>query len=186
MIELLTIKKCQKGDQRAFKVLYDTTVAYVFSIVKRYVYDASLSKDLVQDAYAQIFTSINNYNEKKGEFKPYLRKITVNVCLMHLRSQKSLPILNAVEDIYEEPQYDKGHSKIDNLNRKDIEKILINMPEGYKTIFLLHIIDEFDYSEIAKMLGITRETARSQYFRAKKWIINKSIIDTKSRSYGLF
>lgn len=186
MIDKQTLYKCRKGNQAAFRSLYNNSVPYVYSIVKRYIYDQSMVKDLVQEAYAQIFQSLNKYDESKGELKPYLRRITVNVCLLHLRKLKSLPILNSVEAIYEEPYNDPAQENIQNLNRQDIEAILKDMPIGYRTVFLLHIIDEFDYDEISKMLDISKETVRSQYFRAKKWIANKSIIDLKSSTYGLF
>ncbi len=186
MIEKKIINKCRKGDQRAFRELYNATVPYIFSIVKRYVFAESDWKDVVQDAFAQIFTKINVYDENKGDFKPFIRKITVNICLMHIRKNKKTPLLTSMSDFEEPASIDLDQMRFQNLNRTDIENILKDMPDGYRAIFLLHVIDEFTYEEISEMLEITKETVRSQMFRAKKWIMKKSIIQYKKSSYGLF
>jgi len=186
VVELITINKCKKGDQRAFGRLYNETMPYLYSIVRRYIFDANSHKDLLQESYAQIFSKIDKFDPLRGEFKSFIRTVTVNICLMHLRKMKRLPILSSVEDRQEEGFTDAKIKEIENLNREDIDEILNDMPSGYKTVFLLHVVDDFDYEEIAEMLDITRETVRSQYFRAKKWILNKSVLDKKSASYGLF
>lgn len=186
MIEKTIITRCKKGDQKAFGQLYNTASPYIFSIVRRYIFADSDWKDVMQEAFAQIFTKIKTYDETKGEFKPYMRKICINICLMHLRKNKKTPLLTSLTDFEEQGSLDMDQAKFQNLSRNDIESILREMPDGYRAIFLLHIIDEFSYEEISEMLNITKETVRSQMFRAKKWIMKKSIIQHKTSSYGLF
>ena len=186
MVSNQLINKCKKGNQRAYKELYETSVPYVFSIVKRYIFNDVVWKDLVQEVYAKTFSSLSKFDPGKGEFKFYLRKITVNTCLMYMRKHKKTPLFSSLSDVEEPKINDFAQDQFLNLSRTDIEGLLVGMPDGYKTVFLLHIIDEFEYDEISEMLNITRETVRSQLFRAKKWIMKKSIIDHKTSSYGLF
>ena len=68
--------------------------------------------------------------------------------------------------------------KINELSQKEVEKLLVNMPEGYRTILILHVLDGYSHVEIAEMLKITPETSRSQFYRGKKWI-HKSLSSNK-------
>jgi len=186
LIDIKVIDKCKVGNQRAYKKLYEAMVPYVFSIVKRYIYNSNEWKDLVQESFATLFLNIDKFDPSKGIFKFYARKIVVNTCLQYLRKNKRIPILSSLSEIQEPAINDLSLLQVNNLSRTDIETILEGMPDGYKTIFLLHAIDDFTYDEIAKLLEVNSATVRSQMFRAKKWIINKSIIESKTSSYGLF
>ena len=74
---------------------------------------------------------------------------------------------------------------IEKLSINDLELMLKNMPDGYRTIFLLSVIDEYSHKEIGDMLGITAETSRSQLFRAIKWIKNNILNKPNMLQYGL-
>jgi len=71
-----------------------------------------------------------------------------------------------------------------NLNTDDISKLLHGMPLGYRTIFLLSVIEEYSHKEISEILDISQETSRSQLSRALKWIKNNILEDSKTLRYG--
>lgn len=184
MVDYNIILKCIDKKAEGYKKLYDVTVSYVLSIVRSYVYDATIHKDMVQECYAKIFCAIDKYDVNKGEFKPWLRKVVVNECLMHLRSRKLIKFteLDVDNDAYLLPL----NQDLTGFDKEAIYMMLDHMPIGFKTIFLMVAIDEFSHSEVAKTLHISEETSRSQYFRARKWII-KNILETdKIKQYGFF
>ncbi len=186
MIESITIKKCLKGDQSAFKKAYNDTLPYVLSIVRRYIYEEAYRPDIVQEVYIQLFNNLANYDSKKGEFKPYLRKITVNCCITTIRKKSRKPLIQSLTKVEEDTLSDQSEEKILSLSREEILQLLSTMPQGYKIIFLLYAIDGFSHKEIAEKLNISPETSRSQYSRARKWLMKNYTNSTIKQSYGIF
>lgn len=184
MIQDSIIKNCIANKRDAFKALYEGTIAYCYAVVKRYVPEYEV-RDMIQEIYAEVFTSLKRYDAAKGDFKFFFRGIIVNRCLMLNRKNKRLPLFSSMDETNIEIK-DESDQKIESLTKADISKLLEDMPAGYKTIFLLFVIDEFTHNEIAILLSISPETSRSQYMRAKKWILTHSIISKNTSTYGLF
>jgi len=168
MVPTLLIEKCKKKDRSGQGELYSTCAPYVFTIVRSYLKDDSFIKDIMQEAFAAIFKSIDKYDPKLGNFKSWIAQITVRKCIDHLRSYNKVTLNTSLEVLETFSEDDFKH--LDQLTKKDIESMLVEMPEGYKTIFLLSVIDEYPHTEIADMLDISPETSRSQLHRAMKWI----------------
>lgn len=186
MIESLTIKKCLKGNQKAFKEAYQDSLPYVLSVVSRYIFDSSARPDVVQNVYINFFNSLKKFDTKRGSIKTFIRIITVNTCLTYLKKESKAPFIHSL-DLIEETSISRAYeSKILELTKEDILALLTDMPQGYKIVFLLSAIDGFSHVEIAEKLSITPETSRSQFFRAKKWLIKKFNNSTLIKSYGIF
>jgi len=178
-----TIQKCKSGKHSAYKELYNAFIPYVHSVVSRYINDIEDRKDIIQEIFAKVFVKIDSYDETKGKFKSWIRKITVNECLMFIRSKSkmSIHVINENFDIS-----DDTFSKLENLTREDIISMLDKMPKRYKLVFMAYIIDGFSHKEIAEKLKITKDTSRSQLTRAKRWIIKNISKENQIKSYGLF
>ncbi len=183
MVDILYINKCKNGDSSSFKVIYDSSAAYVYTIVKNYIKDEEFRKDLMQETYAAIFNSIKTFDEEKGNFKSWISKITVFTCIAHLRKSSKMNFdfsLAKVEEIAEDDVL-----KLDELRQEEITALLQEMPTGYKTIFLLYVIDEFSHKEIGELLKITPETSRSQLMRGISWIKKNITLTTSNKmAYG--
>ncbi|MEM9920134.1 MAG: sigma-70 family RNA polymerase sigma factor [Bacteroidota bacterium] len=184
IISTSILASCKRKEEKGYKALYRHSLPYVFSIVRRYIIREEERKDIVQEIFATVFLRINHFDPAKGAFKYWLRKIAVNQCLMYLRKEKRLKHLVPLDAIDENKYAEE--MRFDALSKTMIERLLSKMPEGYKTIFLLTIIDEFTHSEVGKMLNISPETSRSQLSRAKVWIKNRLHQDTKLKANGLF
>jgi len=174
---------CQKGDHNAHSKVYDACIPYVYSISKRYINNHEDIKDVIQESFAKVFTKIDTYNNEKGTWNTWLRKITVNQCLLHLRTTKKLSLHTTIDELPEQ-SIDES-SILDQLNRRDIDRMLANMPSGYKLVFMMNVIDGYNHKEISETLKITKETSRSQLNRAKKWLKNQISKDHKYQAYGL-
>ena len=168
MIEPTLIEKVRGREDGAFKAMYEASIRYVYAIVKRYINNDSEHADVIQEIYARVFLSINTYDSKKGEFQYWLRRITVNQCAMHYRQGKSPRQVISMDGIQ---QIDNSmESKLTQLTSREIEMFVENMPDGYKQVFMMIVIDEFTHKEVSEMLEITVETSRSQLSRAKTWL----------------
>jgi len=186
LIELSTIKKCLKGNQAAYKQAYTDSLPYVLAVVKRYIFDESARPDAVQEVFIKLFNNLKNYDAKRGTVKTYVRTITVNCCISILRKNSSKPIINTLSVVEENQLGDESAEALVSLSNEDIMLLLNDMPTGYKVIFMLFAMEGYSHKEIAKQLDITSETSRSQYFRAKKWILNKLNNTSSIKSYGIF
>ncbi len=148
--------------------MYECCIRYVYAVVRRYVSNNSDHQDVIQEIFARVFLSIDSYDENIGEFKFWLRRLTINQCIQHHRKQtssvKTVPLDSA--DHIEASLNDS----ISHLSKDDITLLLKRMPEGYKHIFMLVVIDGYAHKEVAEMLHISPETSRSQLHRAKKWL----------------
>ncbi len=165
-------------------MLYSSCIPYAYSIVSRYLPNSEDRKDVIQEAFVKVFRSIQKYDAGKGTFNLWLRKIVVNECLMFIRKNKRLPLLTSVEEV---PEFQLSEEvKHNQLTKRDIENALSDMPEGYKIVFMLNVIDGYNHGEISKMLNIKKETSRSQLARAKKWMQKNLIDNRKNIAYGIF
>lgn len=165
MVDPNILALVRKGDNAAFKELYQNCIGYVYSITKRYVSNPSDHPDIIQEIFARVFLSIETFDPTKGEFKPWLRRLTINQCMQHYRQGKSPQQHVSLEVV-------SNHSTVENddLTKKEIAAYLQRMPEGYRQIFMLVVMDGYSHKEVADLLAISAETSRSQLSRAKKWL----------------
>lgn len=184
MVSLKLIDNCKSGGRAAFKEIYESCAPYVYSIVKRYLDKNDYHKDIMQEVFAKVFLNINQYDSEKGEFKFWIRRITINECFKHHNSQNKIQQVNVA---YKNEQFEESYdTAFDYLSKADIDKLLIRMPKGYKQVFMLVVIDGFNHNEVAEMLTINAVTSRSQLMRAKKWMKNEMMSDLKSIKDGTF
>lgn len=182
MVSQQTIEKCKANSRTAQGHLYSACAPYVYTVVKSYIADTDYVKDIMQETFAAIFRALPSYDASRGAIKPWIAQITVRKCIDHLRSNNKLAFTSPLEIVESLAEDDFKH--LDQLSIKDIERLLIDMPSGYKTIFMLAVIDEYPHVEIAQMLDISAETSRSQLHRAQKWIKKNIPQSSISGRYG--
>ena len=168
MIDPNLIVSVRKGDRAAFKQVYQACIRYVYSITKRYVSNPSDHPDVIQEIFARLYLSIGTFDAGKGDFKTWLRRLTINQCMQHYRQGKS-PRLYAPLEVVSNRSAD-AKEPFSQMTKEEIAAYLQKMPEGYRQIFMLVVLDGYSHQEVAELLGISAETSRSQLSRAKKWI----------------
>lgn len=179
MVDPSVLVSVRKGRSGAFKQLYESCIGYVYSITKRYVANQSDHPDVIQETFARVFLSIETFDASKGDFKTWLRRVTINQCMQHYRQGKS-PRLHAPLEVVSNHSAD-AKELFSQLTQEEIMVYLQNMPEGYRQIFMLVIMDDYSHQEVADMLGISAETSRSQLSRAKKWLRANLSLSNKQR-----
>ena len=168
MINHSIIELVKKRDNAAFKTMYQNCIRYVYEIVRQYVPNESNHADIIQEIFARVFLRINTFDETKGEFKYWLRRLVINQCLQYHRKNKSSAIIVPLKSAKEIDADDNDF--LHELSREDVEKYIQNMPQGYRQVFMLVVIDGYSHQEVSELLGITTETSRSQLSRAKNWL----------------
>ena len=166
------IKKAIKGDPYHQKAIYEKHKVSFFKLCLLYVKDRSIAEDILQEGFIKIFTKLSSYNADKGSFSAWARRIIINECLQYLRSsKKQVKVEELNEVIYMfSSRYEKD--TIAKLSLDEIYKIIDTLPEGYKIVFNLYVVEGYNHREIAELLGISENTSKSQLHKAKRRIKN--------------
>ena len=158
------------GEQKAQFQLYKLYYKAMYNTCLRIVNDSLEAEDIMQESFLKAFEKINFY---KGEvsFGAWLKRIVVNHSLDELRKRKL--ITDSLEDsVYEIKEEEKGEINIDiQWKIEEIKKEINNLPDGYRIVISLYLIEGYDHDEISEIMNISSSTSRSQCARAKKKLI---------------
>lgn len=182
MISSSIINSCIRNERRAQEQCYKTCAPYVYTIVKNYIADHNKRKDAMQEIFASIFLSLTSFDENKGSFKSWISQISINQCISILRKDNKLKLFVPLELTHE--NIESRNHLLNSISKEEIETLLVKMPVGYRTVFLLSVIDGYNHKEISHILKITKETSRSQLSRSINWIKKNIKAETKKLIYG--
>ncbi len=169
------IKKCKKKNTKAQEQLYQLYSSKLFSICLKYSNDYSSAEDILQDAFMTIFDKINQY-KNTGSFEGWIKRITINTALQKYRKQKLFEIIN--EEQIEETEIEIEE---DEISLDYLLKIIQQLPDRYRLVFNLYVLDGYSHKEIAEMLEISVGTSKSNLARAR--YILKDKIETNQEHY---
>ncbi len=180
---LQLIKDCLKGKQAAQKQLYQEFAPLMLGVCYRYTKSLEDAEDILQDGFVRVFTFLHQYN-REGELGAWIRRIMVNTALNYLK--KSRKYQNDLLYDTKELTIITNENPEVLLNAKELAEMIRQLPTGYQTIFNLFAVEGYTHVEIGQMLGISDNTSRSQYMRARQllssWLTNSS--GNKNRVYG--
>ncbi len=172
------VKGCARGDRRAQKALYDQYAERMMMMCYRYVADKSMAKDVLMEAFYDVFKNIGRYAPRDGgSLHAWISKIVINRCLMHLR--KAQPVWEETDGVEETLPDDEDIGG--RLNAKEIMALIHALPPGYRTVFNLYVFEDFSHKEIARHLGISESTSKTQLYKAKALLQKKIKADDERR-----
>lgn len=157
--------------------IYTTYSPKMLSVCRQYIKDLQQAEDIMITAFMKVFTKLKDF-EHKGSFEGWIRRIMVNECISFLRVNKKINFLE--DEYYTEGTVNDGEWQ---LSVEEIQCLIDNLPEGYKMVFNLYIIEGYKHHEIAQMLGINEGTSKSQLSHARK-MLQEQINKLKSYSNG--
>jgi len=160
---------CIVGKAHAQQSLYEAFLPYIYTICRRYFIPEHYLKDMIQEIFSNMFLSLERYQETSGSFKAWLRSIAVYKIIDYKRKKKpqTLELLDYTE------QVSTDNDALGALYLENLLKLISDMPDGYRVVINMFLIEGFSHKEIAEHLNITAETSRSQLSRAKKWLQNR-------------
>lgn len=157
------IQQCKKGDRSYQKQLYEAYKGILFGICRRYIKRYEVAEDVFTDGMVKIFDKINAF-KGEGSFEGWMKRIMVNECLMHLRKKDVLSNNVDLEFVHlaELPNIEA------QMDDRLIKDAIQELPDGYRTVLNLYIIEGYKHREIADLLGISINTSKSQLILARK------------------
>lgn len=168
------IEKCKNNDTQAQSELYKLFSSKLFSVCLKYSRNYTEAEDNLQDSFLTIFNKIEQFNHK-GSFEGWLKRIAVNTVLQRYRREKVFEIIN--EDIAEDHEIELED---ESLSIDYLLKIIQELPDRYRLVFNLYVLDGYSHNDIANMLNINIGTSKSNLARARQ-ILKKTIEDYQTR-----
>lgn len=166
----LLVTGCVKQDPIAQKELVEKFSSMLYTVCLRYMGDSHTAKDILQDSFIRIFKGIHTFDSERGSLQGWMRRVTINVALKQIKKNKKRQESEIGDN---EIGMEKQPVITDQLAAEDLLKVVQTLPEGYRQIFNLSVVEGYNHREIGKMLDIEEVTSRSQLSRAKQLLRKK-------------
>ena len=152
--------------------LYQIYVEELSSVCYRYVSDYDDAKDVLQNSFVKIFTSIPALDYRgEDSFKAWMKRIVANEALPQLKRRKKLVFMEH-NNISEEPSDDEPRTEC--LSPDELHHLISKLPDGYRMVLNLFVFEGYSHRQIAELLNISESTSASQFYHAKR-LLAKSI-----------
>ncbi|MCP3930450.1 MAG: sigma-70 family RNA polymerase sigma factor [Bacteroidetes bacterium] len=160
------IEKCKRGQRSAQFELYRLYSQAMYNVSLRMVRNELDAEDLLQNSFVDVFTKLHTF-KYQSSIGAWIKRIVINNCINFLKRRKVY--FEELEDRH--ANIVEGDWKDDNSVKMDVtsvKKAIQKLPDGYRLVFSLYLMEGYDHKEIASILNISEATSKSQYSRAKK------------------
>ena len=166
------VEACQRGDEEAFRLLFESHKDRVYSIALRYAGDPAAAMDITQDTFLKLLSNIQQFRGDSS-FESWLYRLVVNTCLdYHRRRRRFLPLLEeGLEEalhVFRAPRESALHDLLREEQEERVQEVVAQLPEEQRMVVVLRYTDGLSYEEIADVLGCRRGTVASRLNRAHK------------------
>ncbi|WP_130733308.1 RNA polymerase sigma factor [Flavobacterium sp. J27] len=161
------INDCKKGNTKAFEQIYRLLSPKIFAVSLKYSRNYEEAQDNLQEGFLLIYEKINQF-QFKGSFEGWAKRVVINYILQQYRNQGVFEIISENIPDNSEVEVDEESVSLDFLT-----KIIQELPDRYRLVFNLYVMDGFSHKEIAEMLTINIGTSKSNLARAKAILKDK-------------
>jgi RNA polymerase sigma-70 factor, ECF subfamily len=159
------IQRAQDGDMAAFESLYREHVGRTYAVALRMLADEAEAEDAVQEIWVRVWERLDSFNGESA-FTTWLHRLATNLTLDHLRRRRRL---EGRSEPLDHPQARAHSARPDRPgDRMDLERAIAALPEGARTMFVLHEVEGLKCREVAELTGKAEGTVKAQLFRARK------------------
>ncbi len=172
------VVRAQRGEEAAFAALFEAYKRRVYGLCLRMTGCPHEAEDLTQEVFLRVFRKISTFRGESA-FSTWLHRLALNVVVMHLRKKRIQEVpLDEVDTSQEEPvkrEYSDNDRRLEGcVDRISLQRAIAKLPPGYRTVVVLHDLQEREHSEIAKILNCSIGTCKSQLHKARlklrKWL----------------
>ncbi len=165
-------KKFIQGNKRAFDLIYRDYSAAMYTICLRYTSNEDKAADVLQDAFIKIYQKRESYNPTYN-LGGWIRRIVVNEAINLYRSEKKFEFIEDDSFFEAEDDTELILEDSDQNIKQLLADILEELPDGYRTVFTMYVLDNLKHQEIADYLSISVNTSKTQLMKARKFIKQK-------------
>ena len=162
------VKRLQEGDKTAAREFYTRYGGSLAGVCVRYISDEEDVKDVIQNALVHIFSHITDFKYRgSGSLEAWVVRIAVNESLKFLRTKVQYELLQPDYDVIDDSEDDPS---VRDIPPDILRKMLNRLPTGYRTVLNLYVFEGKSHQEIARLLGIKKDSSASQLLRAKSML----------------
>lgn len=167
------ISGCRENDPRAQTAFYNLYKGRLMGICRRYAKNREEAEDIFQEAFIKIFRSIRNL-QKDEAVGSWVRQIVVNTAINYYHQHlKQANLQVDYDDVAQISSNDDHLHVLSQLGNEELVSLVNQLPDGYRMVFNLYVMDGFNHREIGEMLQIAENTSKSQLSRAKELLRKK-------------
>ena len=177
MFQIDVVEQCKANDRKAQMQLYKQYCEGMFCVAMRYVKNGDDAEDVVQEAFIKAFQKIHQF---KGEvtFGAWLKRIVINKSIDFLKARKQRTV--ALDENYLQVSEDEDWTIENDITIDQVKAAIGELPEKYKYVVMMFLIEGYDHREIAQVLKLTETTSRTRLLRGKCYL--KELL--KEKVYG--
>jgi RNA polymerase sigma factor (sigma-70 family) len=178
------LEDARAGSAAAQKALFDHLADPMMALCCRYVKNRADAEELLLDGFYKFFTRLRDFRyQGEAALYAWVRTIMVRECLMFLRRRRAFSMLSAEQTEPADAAADTGpdDEPLAVLSAAEIFDLVVRLPVGYRTVFNLHVIEGFEHKEIARSLGISEGTSKSQLSKSK--VLLRKMLGQKGIDY---
>lgn len=168
MTEEQLIKACLKEETASQRELYVRYSSRMLGVCHRYARNQADAEDILQEAFIKVFAKIHQF-KFEGSFEGWIRKIVVNTALKKYTLARYEKEVNGYEPVDKNEKIEDPEA-YNNLSEKDLLALINQLPDGYRMVFNLYVMEGYQHEEIAIMLNIQPGTSRSQLVKARNML----------------
>jgi RNA polymerase sigma factor (sigma-70 family) len=161
------INECKKGNTKAYEQIYRQLSPQLFAVCLKYSRSYEEAQDNLQDGFLLLFDKIHQF-QFKGSFEGWAKRVVINNTLQQYRNKGVFEIVS--ENL---PDVSEVEIEEENVSLEFLTKIIQELPDRYRLVFNLYVMDGYSHKEIAEMLAINIGTSKSNLARAKNILKNK-------------
>jgi len=185
---------CKKSDKNAQRILYEQYSPLMRGLCQRYIGSASLAEDIMHEGFIKVFTNINQY-KGIGSFEGWIKRIMINTSISYIKNNEKHNRSKSFEEISElhiksiSEDYEIDTENVDakslilhsDFSKEEIMEVVRELPDGYRMVFNLYVLENYKHKEIAQLLSIDINTSKSQLARARKLIQKRLLLIVHSK-----
>lgn len=168
------LEGCIAGKREAQYELYKKFASSMLALCFRYARNRDEAEDLLQEGFLKVFQKISSFR-REGSFEGWMKRIMINNALNELKKSRRNPFLEDIELINEtqilDPEEPDGH--LDPVPANVLMEMIQTLPEGYRIVFSLYVVENYSHREIAGELNISENTSKTQLLKARRVLKNK-------------
>ena len=158
------IAKLRENDEKAQKTFYQKLAPKMYGICLRFAASRAEADDILQEGFIRVFTHLKDFRGE-GSLEGWVRRTIVNTAINSYKKRVKRGMPTDIEYIKEAS--DDGFSVIEKMAADDLTKLISDLPDGYRTVFNLNVIEGYTHKEIGELLNISENTSKSQLSRAR-------------------
>jgi RNA polymerase sigma-70 factor (ECF subfamily) len=165
------VERCKNGDPQSYEALYRQYSKAMYNTSLRIVNNTADAEDVLQEAFLDAFRSLHDFHYR-STFGAWLKKIVINKSINVLRTRKVNLVDMETTDLHAMAEEETINEEEIQFRVEEVKKMIRKLPDGYRTVLSLYLLEGYDHEEISQILNISHNTVRTQYVRAKQKLLS--------------